>query len=56
MWLLVTLGVGLFDDRLRLSKQNIFIYLIMLPIFILGGYLNGIWRWKELDKKYSESA
>jgi len=54
MWFVVTLGLALFVDRHSFSERDVFIYLIMLPIWLLGGYLNGVWRWKELDKKYSE--
>jgi hypothetical protein len=25
-----------------------------LPIFLLYGYLNGQWRWKDFEKKYPE--
>jgi hypothetical protein len=26
--------------------------LILLPILLLGGYLEGRWRWTDLEKKY----
>jgi hypothetical protein len=28
--------------------------LVGLPLWLLGGYLNGMWRWKELDKRFPE--
>jgi hypothetical protein len=34
--------------------QVLAIDLITLPIFLLGGYLQGVWKWKELEKKYPE--
>jgi hypothetical protein len=30
------------------------IWAIMLPIFLLGAYLTGLWKWKDLEKKYPE--
>jgi hypothetical protein len=53
-WFVVTLGLTLFIDRRPFSVRDVFIYLIKLPIWLLSGYLNGVWRWKELDKKYRE--
>ena len=35
-----------------LSIQNIVIDLILLPVCLLGGYLEAKWRWKDLEKKY----
>jgi len=55
MWFFVTLGVALFVDQHPFSPRDIFIYLIMLPIWLVSGYLNGVWKWKEMDKKYTES-
>jgi hypothetical protein len=28
--------------------------LVMLPVFLLGGYLSGNWKWSDLEKKYPE--
>lgn len=28
------------------------VFLIVLAIFLLGGYLTGRWRWTDLEKKY----
>ena len=30
--------------------------LITLPIFLVGGYLGGRWKWIDLDKKYPEDS
>ena len=37
-----------------LSMQNVVIDLILLPVFLLGGYLEGKWRWQDFEKKYPE--
>ena len=37
-----------------LSAQSFVIDLILLPVFLLGGYLEGKWRWQDFEKKYSE--
>lgn len=34
-----------------LLTQNIVIDLIVLPVCLLGGYLEAKWRWKDLEKK-----
>jgi hypothetical protein len=54
MWLILMPALALFGDRHPFSASNVFIDLIMLPIFLLSGYLNGVWRWNEMDKKYPE--
>jgi hypothetical protein len=53
-WLILMPSLALFGHRQPFSATNVFIDLIILPIFLLGGYLSGVWRWKELDKKYPE--
>ena len=35
-------------------KADLLISLIMLPIFLLGGYLTAHWQWQDLQKKYPE--
>ena len=35
-----------------LSVQNVVIDLILLPVCLLGGYLEANWRWQDLEKKY----
>jgi hypothetical protein len=37
-----------------LSVQNIVIDLVLLPVCLLGGYLEGKWRWQDFEKKYAE--
>jgi hypothetical protein len=36
------------------SLQFVVVWLIMLPIFLLGGYLAGSWKWKDLEKRFPE--
>jgi hypothetical protein len=55
IWFIVLPAVEVFVDHGRLfSLHFLNIWLIMLPIFLLGGYLNGSWKWKDLEKKYRE--
>ena len=55
IWLIVLPAVQVFGNHGHLlSLQFAVIWLIMLPIFLLGGYLTGSWEWKDLEKKYPE--
>lgn len=55
IWLIVLPAVQVFQYHGRLfSQQFLLIWFIILPIFLLGGYLTGTWRWKDLEKKYPE--
>lgn len=33
-------------------KTDVLTSLIVLPIFLLGGYLTANWQWQDLEKKY----
>ncbi|SRR5579872_398635 len=37
-------------------RSDIFIDLAVLPIFLLGGYLEGRWKWTDLEKEIGKSA
>lgn len=37
-----------------LSLQSIVIDFFLLPLYLLGGYLQAKWRWKDLEEKYDE--
>jgi hypothetical protein len=37
-----------------LTLQFVVIWLIMFPVFLLGGCLTGSWKWKDFEKKYPE--
>jgi hypothetical protein len=55
IWLIVLPVVQVFGNHGQLfSLQFAVIWLATLPIFILGGYLTGNWKWKDLEKKYPE--
>jgi hypothetical protein len=55
IWLIVLPAGEAFGNRGHLfSLQFLVIWLVTLPIFLLGGYLTGSWRWKDLEKKYPE--
>ena len=47
-WLLM-LAVFSIRDRFHLV-----IWLSLLPVLFLWGYLRGRWRWKDLEKKYPD--
>ena len=49
----VLLGLALFDGS-HSFRENIVPSLVILPIFVLGGYLTAVWQWQDLEKKYSE--
>jgi hypothetical protein len=54
-WLIVLPSIHVFLDHKHLfSHEFVVIWLIMLPIFLLGGYLGGRWRWKQFERKYPE--
>jgi hypothetical protein len=61
--ILVVVGTGLaglffVDWAGELSRfhlrDHLVPYLIMIPILLLGGYLEGKWEWQDLEKKYPE--
>jgi len=55
IWLFVVPAVWVFGNHGQLfSLEFVVIWLIMLPIFLVGGYLTGSWRWKDFEKKYPE--
>jgi hypothetical protein len=55
IWVAVTVGVETLGNRSdRFSARNLSLWLILLPVFLLEGYLRGGWKWKDLEKKYPE--
>ena len=52
--LVVLLGMDLLGKTGLHLHSNLLIGLVMLPIFVLGGYLQGKWEWQDLEKKYPE--
>jgi len=57
IWLAVVVGVPALGDHPHSFpvRSTVLTGLIILPIFLLGGYLTGSWKWKELEKKYPEN-
>jgi len=54
IWLVVVPVVELFGNHTSSFslRTTFFISLIILPIALLGGYLEGSWKWKDFEKKY----
>lgn len=53
--LVILLGLSWLDRSSSYSLKTHFLAsLIMLPIFLLGGYLQARWEWQDLQKKYPE--
>jgi hypothetical protein len=52
LWLLLTPTVEVFAVPVSSVRLIVFTSLITLPIFLLGGYLEGRWKWTDLEKKY----
>ena len=51
----VTLIVQLVDHGTRAFslRETITLGLMVLPIWLLGGYLSAVWKWRGFEKKYS---
>jgi hypothetical protein len=56
-WSILVPAVQVFAHYGHPSMRSIIIgSLIMLPIFLLGGYLTGRWRWSDFEKKYPKDS
>ena len=53
LWLGVTAIVG-FKDRPFSVWSIASTAFVLLPVFLLGGYLSGKWKWSDFEKKYPE--
>jgi hypothetical protein len=54
-WAILTPALYLFGNHSHsYVRSMIFADLFVLPIFVLGGYLTGRWKWIDLEKKYPE--
>jgi len=51
--IVILLGLALLD-RSHSARAHFLISLIVLPVFLLGGYLTRHWKWQDLQKKYPE--
>jgi hypothetical protein len=58
LWLMLMTALDLVINRQSHSSVSttIFVNLVALPICLLGGYLNGHWKWADLEKKYPEGS
>jgi len=36
------------------QTTDLLAYLIVLPIFLLGGYLTAVWQWQDFEKRFPE--
>jgi hypothetical protein len=55
IWQIVLPAVQVLGNHGHLfSRQFVVIWPFMLPIFLVGGYLTGSWKWKDFEKKYPE--
>jgi hypothetical protein len=56
-WLIIEPAVEAFGGHAHpFSVGFFFIWLVLLPIFVLGGYLTGSWRWNDFERKYLEDG
>jgi hypothetical protein len=55
-WLTLTPAVEVFAVRVSSVRLIAFSSLLTLPIFLVGGYLGGRWKWIDLEKKYPEDS
>ena len=53
-WLVLMPVLDLFGTPRSPWRFTVLVNLITLPIFVLGGYLEGRWRWADLEKKYPD--
>jgi len=53
LWFVMS-AAQVFVDRNRSLRPALFACLIMLPIFVLYGYLNAGWKWRDLQNKYPD--
>jgi hypothetical protein len=51
---LCVLAVLELSDPSHYFRESIVVFLVMLPIFLLGGYLTAVWQWQDFEKKYPE--
>ena len=55
IWLVVPPAVQMLQHHGQLfSRQFLIVWFSILPIFQLGGYLTGNWKWKDLEQQYPE--
>lgn len=52
--LVILVGLALFDSA-HSFRESVVPSLVMLPIFLLGGYLTALGQWQDFEKKYPEN-
>ena len=55
--IILWLGIAIvlpFTDRPRPWQSLALTSIIILPIFLLGGYLTGKWKWSDFEREYPE--
>ena len=55
-WLVLMPVLDLFGTQSSPWRFTALVNFIILPIFVLGGYLEGRWRWADLEKKYPDDS
>lgn len=53
LWLGITVVLG-FTERPTSVQSIASTAIIMLPVFLLGGYLSAMWKWSDFEKNYPE--
>lgn len=56
LWFVIMVGTGWVDSPHLKTLAHYFLFpgSVMLPIFLLYGYLNAGWRWKDLSRKFPD--
>jgi len=56
-WLILTTALDVLGGhRPYASRSSTIVNLIVLLIFLLGGYLEGRWKWTDFERKYPEGS
>jgi len=56
LWLILMPTLEVFAVHVSSVRLIVFTSFIMHPIFLIGGYLEGRWRWTDLEQKYPEDS
>jgi hypothetical protein len=57
-WLILMPALDALVDHppFRSFRLMVLIDLMMIPIFVIGGYLERRWKWNNLEKKYPDGS
>jgi hypothetical protein len=53
-WAVLATAFLLFRDRPFTLQSIVLVDVVLLPVFLLWGYLNAGWKWNELEKKFPD--